>query len=411
MTDMDFDTAEDLGYIEPDGTTFGNHTQHQGIDALTLGTGYALYRHGQDRQTAALARMMSRAGSTAQATPVPPLDPERAARTEPVNALDHVSPTLEGWENYVGQEPLKRQLRVHMDAAKARGERMPHTLLASGFPGVGKTAAARLCAQYMGVGIFELLPPFNAYTLADAAMSLYDGDILFIDEVHKLADSGKRGAEILLKPLEEGVIFLPDGTVKYPADITIIGATTDRDKLPEPVVDRFKIKPYFQPYSEGDLAEIAVIFADRHDAMANVDDDLAVAMARACRGVPRIVEEMVMAASDLADSQQKNPSPQQLLAFLEVEPDGLTRTHIHYLTAMRQFFARMTKDDTVEYIVGEAAIQDILRETKPGLGRIERFLVERGLIDRTPRGRRLTERGIARAEAFIRAGKGASSAS
>ena len=114
-----------------------------------------------------------------------------------------------------------------------------------------------------------------------------------------------------------------------------------------------------------------------------------------------------MAARDMALAFGAPPTAEALLAFLEVEPDGLTRTHIHYLTAMRQYFARETKDGGIEYIVGEAAIQQILRETKNGIQRVEAFLVERGLVDRTPRGRRLTTLGIQRAEEFIAQGKGA----
>ena len=137
---------------------------------------------------------------------------------------------------------------------------------------------------------------------------------------------------------------------------------------------------------------------------------MATAIAYACRGTPRLTEEMVLAARDLSLTLGRQATPEEMLAFLEVEPDGLTRVHIHYLTALRQFFGRTrVGSEVVEYIVGEAAIQQILRETKQGIGRIERFLVERGLVDRTPRGRRLTDAGIARAEEFIREGKGASS--
>ena len=189
--------------------------------------------------------------------------------------------------------------------------------------------------------------------------------------------------------------------------ITIIGATTEPDKLLTPVLDRFKIKPYFQAYSWSELSEIAVQFAFRHAADEIVDNEMAVTMAGACRGTPRVLDEMVLAARAMTNAAGRIPAPLELLNFLEVEEDGLTRTHIHYITAMRQYFARTTKDDTIEFIVGEAAIMQILRETKPGIQRVEAFLVERGLINRTPRGRQLTALGITRAEAFIGEGKGA----
>lgn len=411
MDDDGFDEAYgDMGDM-------GDFLGEVGPSALTLGTGYALYRHGQDRQTAQLIdAIKSRSGDGdeddmyhhhAPVVHVHTGEDERGVA--PVNVLDYVTADMpDGWDDYVGQGPLKRQMEVYIKSALARDATLPHTLLASGMPGVGKTAMARLIAKTMDRQIVELVPPFNIYTLVEAIQQVDDGDFVFLDEIHKLADSGKRGAEILLKILEEHIAFLPDGEVVELPEVTIIGATTDRDKLPEPVVDRFKIKPYFQPYSLSDLARITVQFARRHDATNYVDDWLCANIAAACRGTPRITEEMVLAARDLALAYGRNPAPQELLDFLEVEPDGLTRTHIHYLTAMRQYFRRESKEGEVEYIVGEAAIQQILRETKQGIGRVERFLVERGLVDRTPRGRRLTPVGIMRAEEFIRAGKGAS---
>lgn len=383
-------------------------------DAMMLGTGYALARHGQDRQTAEIVRALQQRGSGEAEINVEVHvhndDPEEQAR--PVNALDFSTVDMpDDWDDYIGQEPLKRQMAVYMNSAKERGAALPHTLLASGYPGVGKTTMARLLAKTMGVDIYELVPPFNIHTLVAAARQLDDRDVLFVDEIHKLSDGGKRGAEILLKVLEDGVAFMPDGSVIPLANITVIGATTDRDKLPEPVIDRFKIKPYFQAYSWPELAQICMQFAYRKGAGDTFEgrpgQELAVDIAAACRNTPRILEEMVMAARDLHLAFKRRPVTAELLEFLEVEPDGLTRMHIHYLTAMRRYFARMTRDEEIEYIVGEAAIQQILRETKPGLQRIEGFLVERGLIDRTPRGRRLTDLGIARAEEFLAQGKGA----
>lgn len=381
-----------------------------GFDALDAGLAYAGYRHGQDQQTAAILNGIAQhaSGPTEINVTIEAPEPERHA---PINALDFSTVDMpDSFETYIGQDPLKRQISVYMAAAKARGDRFPHTLLASGYPGVGKTTMARLIAKAMGVNIYEMVPPFHIDAVAEAAGDLNDGDILFIDEIHKLADNGGRGAEFLLKMLEDGVIFMPSGEVIELPNITVIGATTEPDKLPTPVIDRFKVQPYFQPYSWGELSQIAVSFAYRHDAADLAeDDDLMVDLAAACRSTPRIVEKMIEAARDLESAFNRAPNAAEVLDFLEIEPDGLTRTHIHYLTAMRQYFARLVpkSENEFEYIVGEAAIMQILRETKPGIQRVEAFLVERGLIDRTPRGRRLTPLGIARAEEFIAAGKGA----
>lgn len=375
-------------------------------DAMVLGTGYALLRHGQDRQAQKLIDALKQRDAPAPIDPIP--DPIPDPPAQQTNHLDNVSAeVLDDWDDYIGQEPLKNQLAVAIKSAQLRDDRLPHILLASGYPGVGKTTAARLLAKTMGVKMIELVPPFNTEALIEALAQLGDKEIAFIDEIHKMVDGvGARGAEVLLKVLEDGMAYLKDGTAIQLSDITIIGATTDRDKLPETVVDRFKLKPYFQAYDPIELSVITIAFAYRHRAENFVTDDLAIAISDACRGTPRIIEEMVLAARDLALVSGQPATPEQLLSFLETEPDGLTRTHVHYLTALRKYFARATKDETIEYIVGESAMQQILRETKQGIGRVERFLVERGLIDRTPRGRRLTDLGIARAEEFIAAGKG-----
>jgi Holliday junction DNA helicase RuvB len=384
-----------------------DHADHFG--ALEAGAAYALLRHGQDAQTRELINAIPQ-------TPIPPstvdvhvhLDDEDDRTIQPVNALDFSTADMpDSWDDYIGQGPLKRQLMIYMKSAQVRGAALPHILLASGMPGVGKTTMARLIAKTMDVSIIELVPPFNIYTLVAACESMLDHDIVFIDEIHLLALK-RGGPAILLKVLEDKVAYLPDGTVVEFNDITIIGATTDKDLLPETILQRFKRRPYFQPYSWGELGEICIDFAYRLDARSWVDVDLAIDIAEACQGTPRVIEEMVLAARDLGLSSGQPPTATELLTFLEVEPDGLTRTHVHYLTAMRKYFARRNKDEGIEYIVGEAAMTQILRETKQGIGRVERFLIERGLIDRTPRGRRLTPRGIARAEQFIREGKGPS---
>lgn len=379
--------------------------------ALEAGTAYALFRHGQDAQTRQLADAFARnpSGPTQIDVHVQVSDDEDDASAVPINALQFTTEDMpQSWDDYVGQEPMKLQLQIAIRSAQARGAALDHILLGSGMPGVGKTRMARLLAVVMDVDIIELVPPFNLHTLVAALEQLCDGDICFIDEIHLLMMK-RRGGEMLLKILEDKVAYMPDGDVIELNDITIIGATTEKDLLPEPVLDRFKLKPYFQPYSHLELAKICIDFAIKHDVLDQLDNDLAHAIADACRNTPRIIEELVLAVRDLWFAYRRTPTAEEVLSFLEIEPDGLTRTHIHYLTAMRQYYRREAKDGAgYEYIAGESVMMSILRESKQGIGRIERFLTERGLIDRTPRGRKLTDRGIARAETFIAQGKGAS---
>src|SRR4051812_14487408 len=135
---MDWDAAEDAGLVEPDG--------HSHFNALAAGAGYALYRHGQDRQTAQLLAGLRGAGTTTVNVTIDP-DEDRKGLV-PVNALDlSTAPMPKSFDDYVGQGPLKRQMQVHIAAANARGEPLPHTLFGSGMPGVGKTTMARLVAK------------------------------------------------------------------------------------------------------------------------------------------------------------------------------------------------------------------------------------------------------------------------
>ena len=371
-----------------------------GFDAMELGAAYALYGYQEDKTREAIMAQ----GTQTQAAPVVNVFTGEDRPDVPhVNALQYnTTPPLDGWDDFVGQDEIKAQLQVHIASALARDAALPHVLLASGRAGVGKTQLARLIAKQMNAQIVELVPPFNIYTLVEAAETLWPGGILLIDEIHKLAERGKAGAEILLKIMEENVAFLPNGRVVELCDITIIGATTDRDMLPEPVIDRFKIKPEFGPYSRVELAEIAIKFAVRHDCLEAMDPNLAMGIARACRETPRITEELVLAARDLTFARGYGPTIEELLAFLRMQPDGLTQAHVTYLTTMLQFFGKPNpKTGQVEYVAGEATMQSMLRETKQGIGRLERYLLETGLIDRTPGGRRLTAAGIARARQLV----------
>lgn len=372
-------------------------------DALAVGVGYGLYRHGQDRQTAEIINALR---DDALSTGIPE-DEDLSEATPAANALDYVKERLPtSWDDYIGQEPLKRLLMIIIASCMKRGVRLPHILLASGMPGVGKTTVARLLAAIVDKPFIELVPPFKLTHLVAAIQRMEDGAVVFIDEIHKLSDTGGKGSEILLKVLEMGVAPIDGQMIRLP-DVTYIGATTEPDKLLETVVDRFKIQPYFQAYSRADLAEIATLYSWKITSDADwLPDDLTLAIADACRQTPRIVEKMVDAVRDLETALEVMPTRAELLEYMEYEPDGLTRVHIAYLTAMYQYYGRVLKDNSVEYVAGENTMMGILRETKQGLGRLERFLVERGLVNRTTRGRCLTERGITRAQEFVDAGKG-----
>lgn len=380
-------------------------------DAMMMGAGYAAYRHGQDQQTAALVAALDQITNNDYTSMPPPTgqpiiiaDDELVDRRGmPIqNAAEHTTLHIpDSWEDFIGQDKLKRQLLVHIAYAQDTHTPLPHVLLASGNPGVGKTTIARMIAQAIDAELIELVPPFNIYTLVEAAEELTDGDVLFIDEVHRLAQNGKKGAEILLKVMEDHVAFLPNGEIVELPRLTVVGATTDKDLLPETIVDRFKIKPYFEVYTLTDMQIISCMMGARHgcqDMMIDQDFLLTGYIAQASRRTPRISEELVLAARALTAAYGgMYPTPGQLYDFVDVQYDGLTRAHVHYLTTLFERFGKPMGRNGVEYLAGEATMQAALRETKQGLGRLERDLIEAGLLDLTPRGRLLTDAGRDRA--------------
>lgn len=394
--DDDLDYLDDLD-AEP-GAGAGSGGSDGWFGPLEAGAAFALAGHLADRHAEKVTRG-HRHSHDDQRIEVH-VHPEEERSPTLINAAEGKG-TAE-WSTFFGQEPMKKQIRIHIESAKRRDAALDHVLLASGMAGAGKTTLARIIAAEMGGELIMLVPPFHVDTLNKAAMGLPDKGVLFIDEVHKLADHGKAAAENLLHMLEERRLYLDSGVVEL-NDITVIGATTDADKLPETIIDRFPIKPFFQPYSVAELAEITGRFQglmDPHGKM-HLPLEVTIGIAMACRGTPRVARELVVAARDITHATGREPTIEQLLAFKETDPDGMTRQHKAYVIALYTHFRRRMADGTVLFVAGEYAMRSILRETRDGLYRLERFLMQRGYLDRSPQGRRLTDEGIIAAEEYI----------
>lgn len=276
------------------------------------------------------------------------------------------------WDTFVGQESIKRQLRVAIAAARNEARPMEHVLL-TGPPGFGKTSLSSIIAEALGDPFVEYMMPLKQSVLVNLVRK-FTGVIL-LDELHR---APTRAQEELLPLLQFGYIQLPNGTRLVNDWLTIIGATTEREKIIAPLYDRFVHKPEFDPYSDEEMAQIVHNMALL--AEHPLSDDDAVALGKATGGSPRTARQFVLTARDLKSSTGQMPSAEQVLDLNRVTPDGLTRQHKLYL-------------EILDKLGGQAGIKPLsmmLRLHESVIMELERLLLHRGYITYGARGRELT---------------------
>jgi holliday junction DNA helicase RuvB len=296
---------------------------------------------------------------------------------------------------FVGQERVKEQLAIALEAAKGRGEALDHVLLA-GPPGLGKTSLAYIVREELGVGIRTVAGPAleRKGDMAAILTSLEDRDVLFVDEIHRL----NRAVEEILYPALEDFrldIIVGQGpaartlTLDLPP-FTLVGATTRTGLLTTPLRDRFGMTYRLDYYEAEDLARIV-----RRSARilgVEIESEAAEEISRRARGTPRVANRILRRVRDVAEVRYDGAVTldvaREALALLEVDGEGLERIDRELLSAIvRKFDGGPVGLSTLAVALGEEpdTIEDVY----------EPYLLQLGLIQRTPRGRIVTKLGRA----------------
>ena len=294
-------------------------------------------------------------------------------------------------KDYIGQKKIKESLDIYIEAAKGRGEPLDH-LLFYGPPGLGKTTLAGIIAAEMGVGIRITSGPAieKPGEMAAILNNLKENDVLFIDEIHRL---NRQVEEVLYPAMEDYCIDIMIGKGPTARSIrldlpkfTLIGATTRAGMLSAPLRDRFGMLHRMEFYDVDELEKI--ILQSAGVLGVKVDSEGAREMARRSRGTPRIANRILKRVRDYAEVRHDGSINREIavtaLDLMDVDRLGLDHTDRNLLVTMiEKFSGGPVGLDTIAAAIGEDAgtIEDVY----------EPYLIKNGLINRTPRGRVVTD--------------------
>ena len=294
-------------------------------------------------------------------------------------------------DQYIGQAKAKENLKIYIEAAKGRGESLDHVLF-FGPPGLGKTTLAGIIANEMGTHMKVTSGPAIAKPGEMAAIlsNLQEGDILFVDEIHRL---NRQVEEVLYPAMEDYAIDIMIGKGSSARSIrldlpkfTLVGATTRAGLLSAPLRDRFGVIHHLEFYTVDELKTIIIKSAEKLNV--EIDEEGAFELARRSRGTPRLANRLLKRVRDFAEVKYDGKISKEVAAFaldlLEVDKLGLDQNDRNILmTMIEKFQGGPVGLDTLAAAIGEDAgtIEDVY----------EPYLVKNGFIIRTPKGRMVTE--------------------